>query len=224
MALQHGLHRNRSRNHSERGHNHGAECPWDQFRNPEQGRISPRGDYIAGHYQGTRNFINYFNLTGFVVDNFVDSSGTGITLSDGQDYNGVFWMRGNEVADLLAGGNYGFIYNPDVLVRIYDSTQTVLLDSYNITVPFSSNAWTEVNVPLTYDAATMQGAFLKLQFTRASTDWDYANSVAVTNVLQANRFGTTSFDFVQQVPEPSVSLLCGGCLLGGLLLRRREKA
>lgn len=186
---------------------------------------SPQGgDYIAGHYQGTQNFINYFNLTGFGVDDFVNSSGTSVTLSDGQDYNGVFWMRGNEVADLLAGGNFGFMYSPDVLVRIYDSTGATLIDSYNITVPFSSNGWTEVNVPLTYDAATMQGALLKLEFTRANTDWDYANSLAVPNILQASRLGTTSFDFVQAVPEPSVSLLFGGCLLGGLLFRRREKA
>ena len=184
---------------------------------------SPQGgEYIAGVYQGTQNFINYFYL-GFPINDLINADGTGATLLDGQQYNAVFWMRGNEVLDLLAGGNYGFTYETNVPVEFYDSTRNNLISSYNATVNFSNNSWTEVAIPFTYDTATMTGSLLTLEFMRAASDWDYTNNTLVSQQLLNSRLGSTSFDFVQAIPEPSSSMLLV-LSLGGLLAIRRRPA
>lgn len=184
---------------------------------------SPQGgEFIAGKYQGSGNWVNY-SYTGIPLSMLTDSSGNAVTLVNGASYTANFWMRGNQVNDVLAG-NRAMMFNNNVVVHIRDDISLNDISVSNATVNFNATGWTEVALPFTYDASTMAGQRIAFDITRASTDWDFTANQAVAAALSNNRQGSTGFDFVQPatVPEPSSALLVGSLGLTALLRRRRR--
>ena len=170
------------------------------------------GSFVAGTYQGTGNWVEWFATTGIPLNSFIDSSGNSVPLVDQTNYTATFWMRGNELNDPFYG-DQGFMFDNTVSIGLFDNTDTSVF-SGTTNVAFSANDWTQVDIPFFYDASSMANGTLKLGIQRAATDWDYAANNTVTAQILPFTVGTTGFDFVTPVPEPTTGLLA----IGGILL------
>ena len=179
------------------------------------------GNFVVGVYQGTQNWVNYF-YAGIPLSSLIHEDGSLASLVDGASYTANFWMRGNELNDLLSGAHAAYMFDSNVPIRILDAPSSgVALESYTATIGFAANGWTEVALPFTYNASTMSTAALSASIVRATTDWDYTTGAAISNVLAPNRLGATGFDFVQAdpVPEPTSAFMMA--LTGAFLCLRR---
>ena len=159
-----------------------------------------------------------------VLDNFsfslgdlLDSNGNTASLVSGESYIMSFWYLPTVFTD-----NNG---NSWSLLPAQNSGKALLngnLFLYDL-APFSPNTWTKIDIPLLYDASTMNSSTLISDwgFTALPTAIQLSGTGGQVPEPSNTHLGAVDFGSPINIPEPSGALLIGIFGILGILRQRR---
>lgn len=194
------------------------------------GTASPQGgNYVYGPYQGAGNLMDEiynFTATSGAGTAFADSSAAPFdSWVDGAEYEIVYWFRPIGVRNTVDDSVWAMTFNDELLFQQFSEDGSTTLNG-TLNLPISTTDWTEIRVPITYDAAFWNNEaplfFVSPQFT----GWTQIGGPAggfQPNLESPSATYSIAIDTGIAVPEVSTSVLSTVAGALALLRRRRRK-